>query len=68
MSKKQDFMSKTMKHSKQSTCPVCNNPITNIKLVNTEQKKDSGAWRFNQSNIAVCKCNESKDLHPLAVR
>jgi len=61
MAKKQDFMSKTMKHEMHGlTCPVCNSPISYVKVVNTEKSKKTSSWRFAQQNVGVCKCNEKE--------
>lgn len=61
MAKKQDFMSKTLKHDKHgNNCPVCNTPISFLKLVNTEKSDKTDSWRFNQKHVGVCKCNENE--------
>lgn len=63
MAKKQDFISKTMKGSKHdSVCPVCEAPISYLRHVKTEKSDKTGAWRFNQNHVPVCKCNE-KELY-----
>ena len=61
MAKKQDFMSKTLKSEKHgSICPVCNTPISFIRVVNTEKSKKTDSWRFNQNHTGVCQCNEKE--------
>jgi DNA repair exonuclease SbcCD ATPase subunit len=61
MAKKQDFMSKTLKSEKHGNiCPVCNTPISFVRVVNTEKSKKTDSWRFNQNHTGVCQCNEKE--------
>jgi len=61
MAKKQDFLSKTLKSNKHGkVCPVCESQIIFVKVVKTEKSPKTDAWRFNQNNIGVCKCNEKE--------
>ena len=61
MAKRQDFMSKTLKTDKHGNiCPVCNTPVSFLKVVNTEKSEKTDSWRFNQKHIGVGKCNENE--------
>lgn len=61
MAKKQDFMSKTLKTEKHGNiCPVCNTPISFVRVVNTEKSQKTDSWRFNQNHVGVCQCNEKE--------
>lgn len=61
MAKKQDFASKTMKITHHgASCPVCNEYFSHVVTVNMVPSKKEGAYRFAESNVAVCKCNEKE--------
>ncbi len=61
MAKKQDFVSKTQKLARHGkSCPVCGEFYSHIKTVNMIASDKTGAQRFVEKNIAVCKCNEKE--------
>ena len=43
-------------------CPECGESLHTIKYVVSEKSKETGAWRFNQKFIGICKCNEKEIL------
>jgi formate dehydrogenase maturation protein FdhE len=52
-----DKMAKsTVDYSKH--CPVCGESLRPVLYVVSEKSKTTGAWRFNQRFVGVCKCNE----------
>ena len=60
MAKKQDFLSKTQKTKHGKSCPVCGETFTYVKTVKTIPNEKTGAYRFAEQIVAVCKCNEKK--------
>ena len=61
MAKKQDFASKTQKMARHGkSCPVCGEYYTYVKSVNMINSDKPGAFRFEEKNIPVCKCNEQE--------
>ena len=61
MAKKQDFASKTQKLARHGkSCPVCGEFYSHIKTVNMIVSDKTGAQRFVEKNVAVCKCNEKE--------
>ena len=62
MAKQTSFVDKLAKSAIDHTkhCPVCNQSITTIKLVTSEHSPKTGAWRFNQKYVGLCKCNETE--------
>jgi C4-type Zn-finger protein len=54
-----DKMNKSVRNS-NTHCPVCGESFTSVKMVTSEKSEKTNAWRFNQSFVRVCKCNESK--------
>ncbi|RLE46910.1 hypothetical protein DRJ25_03495 [Candidatus Woesearchaeota archaeon] len=41
-------------------CPVCGEAISYVKLVYSEKSEKTGAIRFNQKMVGICKCNEKE--------
>jgi len=41
-------------------CPVCGKPITPVLYVTSVKSPRTGAWKFNQRTIKLCKCNEAE--------
>jgi formate dehydrogenase maturation protein FdhE len=39
-------------------CPVCGESLRPVQYVVSEKSETTGAWRFNQRFVGVCKCNE----------
>jgi hypothetical protein len=42
-------------------CKKCNESVTTVKMVVTERSPKTGAYRFKEKFVGICKCNE-KDL------
>ncbi len=61
MAKKQDFMSKTHKLAKHGkACPVCGEFYSYVRTVEMVPSDKTGAFRFVERNVPVCKCNEKQ--------
>ncbi len=61
MAKKQDFVSKTQKLARHGkACPVCGEYYTYVKSVSMIPSDKTGAQRFVERNVPVCKCNEKE--------
>jgi len=62
MAKSKSFADKLAKSSLDYTkhCPTCGESISTIKLVTSERSEKTGAWRFNQKFVGICKCNEKE--------
>jgi hypothetical protein len=67
MAKVKSFADKMAKDKKDFTthCPKCGESITTIKLVASELSEKTGAYRFKQSFVGVCKCNENDVTKPI---
>lgn len=61
MAKDQSFADKFSKssHDFNKHCDACGEAITAVKYVTTERSEKTGAVRFNQQFVGVCKCNEN---------
>jgi len=62
MAKTTSFADKVAKSGMDHTkhCPVCDQSITTVKLITSECSPKTGAWRFNQKFVGMCKCNENE--------
>lgn len=62
MAKAKSFVDKVSKSSQDYTthCKECGESIHTIKLITSEKSDKSGAWRFNQRYVGICKCNENE--------
>lgn len=62
MGKTKSFADKVNKSARSSSshCPTCGEAFTSVKMITSEKSVKTDAWRFNQSFIRVCKCNESE--------
>ncbi len=62
MAKGQTFADKITKGQRKSKviCPKCNTEYSFILYVTSEKSNKSGAYRFNQRQVSVCKCNEKQ--------
>jgi uncharacterized OB-fold protein len=62
MAKLQTFADKAAKAAmmKGAKCPKCGEMFQPILMVTSERSSHSGAWKFNERRIQVCKCNEKK--------
>jgi hypothetical protein len=67
MAKAKSFADKIAKDKKDFTthCPKCGESITTIKLVASELSEKTGAYRFKQSFVGVCKCNANDVTKPI---
>ena len=61
MAKDQSFADKFARGNKSHLrqCPTCGETIQSVKLVSAEKSDKSGAFRFNQRFVGMCKCNEN---------
>ena len=59
MAKIKSFADKMSKDKKDFTthCQKCGESITTVKLVASELSEKTGAYRFKQSFVGVCKFN-----------
>ncbi|GBE26558.1 hypothetical protein BMS3Bbin03_00471 [bacterium BMS3Bbin03] len=58
--KQKSFADKLKKFERSgSVCPVCEQEFVVVKQVKSVPA-ESGAWKFNQNIIKVCKCNEAE--------
>ena len=63
MAKDRSFASKVSKaHGDADAhhCAKCGEIITTVKVVTSEQSPSTGAWRFRDTFVPVCKCNENE--------
>ncbi len=62
MAKGKTFADKVSKAGQDFTkhCPKCGESITSIKLITSECVEKTGAWRFNEQFVGLCKCNEKE--------
>ena len=58
--KDKSFAAKVHKEKKVNICPVCESTINSILLVKSVKSEVTGAWKFNEKNVGVCKCNEKE--------
>lgn len=60
MAKQQTFADKATKAAaiKGAKCPVCGEIFQPILTVSSERSRTSGAVKFNERRVNVCKCNE----------
>lgn len=62
MAKAKTFADKVAKASQDFSrhCQKCGESIATVKLVTSERSSKTGAWRFNQRFVGLCKCNEKE--------
>ncbi len=62
MAKSLTFADKLSKGQRKSrvVCPKCNTEFSFILHVTSEKSENTGAYRFNQRQERVCKCNEKQ--------
>jgi hypothetical protein len=60
--KDRSFAAKVAKSTavKGETCPVCESLIQPVIYIKSERSPHTGAWRFRESVVKVCKCNHKK--------
>lgn len=64
MAKQKSFADKVAKatHDFSRHCKTCGETISTVKLVSTERSPKTGAYRFKEKFVGVCKCNEKELL------
>ncbi len=67
MAKIQSFADKMSKDKSAflKRCPKCGETIMTVKLVASELSEKTNAYRFMQSFVGVCKCNENNIMEPI---
>jgi hypothetical protein len=62
MAKGKSFMDKVAKASQDFTkhCPKCGESIMTVRLVTSEISDKTGAYRFKQKLVGLCRCNEKE--------
>ena len=62
MAKAQSFAEKMAKSTQDFTthCPICGESIAIIKRITSEKSDKTGAWRFNQKFVGLCKCGDDE--------
>ena len=62
MAKAKTFADKVAKSHMDYTkhCPKCGESISTVKLVAAEKSEKTGAYRFRDKLVGVCKCNRSE--------
>lgn len=62
MGKAKSFVDKVAKSAQDYSkhCPECGESIVTVKLVTSERSAKTGAWRFNQRFVGICKCNQKE--------
>jgi len=58
--KQRTFADKVQAKTHVVTCAKCNTPIQPVFLVRTVKSEQSGAWKFKQRRVQVCKCNQKE--------
>ena len=58
--KERTFASKLNKEDTTDKCPVCNQQLSSVKLVESVISEDTGAWKFQENHVKVCKCNQNE--------
>ena len=43
-----------------NSCPVCGESFTAVKLSKTDKHETTGAYRFSDKIVKMCKCNEKE--------
>ena len=64
MGKGKTFADKIAKQSLDFTvhCPECGESLSPVKMVTSERSEATGAYRFRQKLVKICKCNEKEIL------
>ena len=62
MGKDRSFVAKLSKaaHLSDRHCPECGEVYHTIKVIKSTKDGKQGSWRFRESFVAVCKCNEKE--------
>ncbi len=62
MAKAKTFSDKLAKsaHDYTNHCRTCEQSLVPIMLITSERSSKTGAWRFNQKYLGLCKCNEKE--------
>ena len=64
MGKGKSFADKVAKQTEDFTmhCAECGESLSTVKLITSEKSETTGAVRFRQKLVKVCKCNEKTIL------
>jgi hypothetical protein len=63
MAKDRSFAAKTAKgQTEGNVCLKCQQPINMIKYVKSQKDDKKESWKFRESIVGVCKCNEKEYL------
>ena len=64
MGKGKSFADKVAKQTMDFSthCPQCGESMSTVKLITSETSEATGAIRFRQKLVKVCKCNEKEIL------
>lgn len=64
MAKKRErtFAAKVAKQSEKrgKSCSQCGEIITSVRYVTSVRRARTGAWKFNERVVEVCKCNQAE--------
>ena len=62
MARDRSFASKVAKsaHLSRKHCPVCGEELVTLHIVKSERREEKGSWRFRETFLPVCKCNEKE--------
>jgi len=62
MAKAKSFADKMAKstHDFTTHCPICGESIMMVKRIASEKSEKTGAWRFNQKFVGICKCGDDE--------
>ena len=63
MAKAKSFADKVAKQTLDFSlhCAECGESLSAVKVITSERSEKTGAYRFRQKLVKVCKCNE-KDI------
>ena len=58
--KTRTFADKLKKKKHVVHCPKCKGPIQPVLYIKSVRSETTGAWKFRQNLVGVCKCNQSE--------
>lgn len=64
MGKDRSFAAKVAKatHSAETHCPECGDLYRKLKVINSAKDESKDSYRFKESFVSICKCNEKDYL------
>lgn len=64
MAKDRSFAAKVAKatHLTSRHCPQCEELYHPLKVIRSEKDETKSSWRFKESFVSLCKCNEKEYL------